>query len=173
MFKTLYQEKGFSLLEVLVGGAITLGVVGSAAYLFSSQRTTQKKIDHDQDLSAYHRQLSTILTKPNNCNAIFRESAGRANLVPFTELFICGDEEKCQRLLDAETVKPFAQSYLKIDDYINDRKIWFVESISVLPPDPKTGVTTMRIGYKINPEIIHFPQKTSKEILVLPTFLWV
>lgn len=63
---------GFSMTEVMVGGAILAGVGLAGAQLFKDQRKSQSKLDQDQYLNAYHQQVTKFLQNENNCNATFQ-----------------------------------------------------------------------------------------------------
>ncbi len=67
-----FLSAGFSMTEVMIGGAILAGVALGGARMFKDQRQSQTKLDQDQYLISFHQQLTKFIQNEKNCNATFQ-----------------------------------------------------------------------------------------------------
>jgi type II secretory pathway pseudopilin PulG len=70
--KFFLNSGGFTLPEVLIGGAILAGVALGSATLFQNQKKAQRSVEYDQKLAIYHSQLSRTMGTASNCNATLK-----------------------------------------------------------------------------------------------------
>lgn len=71
------NRRGFSLTEVMVGGAILAGIGLAGARLFKDQRQSQARLDYEQELQIFHQNLTKFIQDEKNCNATFTDWLGR------------------------------------------------------------------------------------------------
>ncbi len=64
-----FLRAGFSVSEVMVGGAILAGIGLAGARMFKDQRQAQAKVVGEQELIQFHQMLTKMLQNENTCNA--------------------------------------------------------------------------------------------------------
>ncbi|HXH30306.1 MAG TPA: hypothetical protein VNJ01_05815 [Bacteriovoracaceae bacterium] len=74
--KMIRTQRGFNLIELMIGGTILAGAGITATVLFSKNMAAQKGITHLQDLQSYHTALTKTFSDTRNCNATFNMLAG-------------------------------------------------------------------------------------------------
>ena len=87
------NQFGFSLIEVMVAGALVAGLGLLGARIFSQQSEQVKLVETQELLNTYHDNLRTLLTDEYNCNAMLAGSGPvssiNVNPTTFTEINIC------------------------------------------------------------------------------------
>lgn len=159
--KLFFSKSGFSMIELMVGGALVAGLGLTAATLFKNQKSSQKSIDHLQDLNNFHKNLSDSLSRVTNCNATFRGFYNQSKLGDITEIKECKlcTIEHVQN--DANNI-PDATRLYGVDDFIvtqgKAKNLWKISKLQLMPPaapaDPsKTGVNKLIVTYEMNPDV--------------------
>ncbi len=154
----LKDKHGFSLTEVMVGGAILAGVALAGAQLAKNQFDAQKKIELDKDLLTYHSSLSRLMANSSHCNATFRNHLTTPQAVAagtMTELRIC--TANCGHTsgmtgtaldLNAFTTGFFTGArYVGTGDYIDRSRRWRVDTIRIPEARSVSGPIRIRITY--------------------------
>lgn len=172
----------------MVGGAILAGVALGGAQLFKDQKTSQKGVEHSQDLSMFHQRLAKNLSAADNCNATLSElypSAGNA-LTPIADVpRIARCTAGCLDNNNGGVTQHTAYSVtnratlLSKSAFIDTREIWQVRNIAIIPnQDPATGIpiqrTTsgpviLRITYAYNPKLYPVNTKLFNKDIILNT----
>lgn len=153
--KLLKKNEGFTLAEILIGGALLAGVALTGAKLFKDQKTAQKRVEHDQNLSTFHQNLIKTLSVPANCTATLKPFENSSIVAtPSTQnirLSICNSG--CKDLNDAaasrghDVTNVTAQKLFDASDWIDGTNVWQISSIKILETRTTTGPFTLRIGY--------------------------
>ncbi len=160
----LKNQLGFTLPEIMIGGAIMAGVALAGATVFTNQSKSQARVEHDQMLSAYHTSLSKVLENDHNCNATMQVNGnkyGSATLGgtdDISGIYLCDTTTTtCNANFNAQTVVPLAGAvFLQEGDWIdkgNSRQIWKLTKIDYPSSINKTGSLRIRFEYTLNPEI--------------------
>jgi type II secretory pathway pseudopilin PulG len=142
---------GFTLPEVMVGGAIMAGVALAGATLLKNQADSQKRLNADQSLMMFHSTLTKTLENPHHCNATFKFKYGEAItselVIPAIEL--CG--ANCNLDADAGTVTKSATPFFTAGDFIkntqDNRQYWKLSDIRTKNALNKTGVARLIFTY--------------------------
>ncbi len=101
-WKKLVTQNGFTLPELMIGGAIIAGVALAGATLFKDQSRAQSRVEHDQILAQFHASMAKTLENSVNCNATLSSyfgasSVGASDLIP--DIRVCsssvGSASKC------------------------------------------------------------------------------
>ena len=79
-WKKIISQKGFTLPEVMIGGAIIAGVALAGASLFKDQSRAQARVQQDQTLNQFHASLAKTFENSLNCNATLNPYAGLASV---------------------------------------------------------------------------------------------
>lgn len=153
ILKKLPNQLGFSLPEVMVGGAIIAGVALAGATIFKDQAKSQARVDHDQILTQYHHVLSKILETPANCNATFKSFANGV-AAPITTanlngIYICNGNcalEFPASMVSFDAANPFAAPNTFIDKTAS-RQIWKIDSMAPVADIQTTGPVRVRVNY--------------------------
>ena len=175
---SLLSTSGFSLTEVMVGGAILAGVALSGAQLFKQQTSAQKRIDYDQKLQTYHNILSKILNRAENCNATmklaFPSSSSTITAKPITQLYTCSSNctdtnSTADNSYDAYSPNAYAGlALIAPGQYIDNTFTWMVDSMEIVNSLSGTGTFRLRMNYKMNPKLL--AKSVSKEIALNARF---
>ena len=80
LWKKYLSQKGFTLPEVMIGGAIIAGVALAGASLFKDQSRAQARVQHDQLLNQFHASLVKTFENSLNCNATLRPYFGLSTI---------------------------------------------------------------------------------------------
>lgn len=80
LWKKYLSQKGFTLPEVMIGGAIIAGVALAGASLFKDQSRAQARVQHDQLLNQFHASLAKTFENSLNCNATLRPYFGLSTI---------------------------------------------------------------------------------------------
>jgi hypothetical protein len=187
--KNFINQAGFSLTEVMIGGAVLAGVALAASQLFKDQRFAQRSITDDQRLSVVHGEIANTMMKPSNCNATlknFYPSPSAIAGMSLNSLFKCWvnpsplpggcDDDNSTIGSDAYTTGTFhgvayelyrPTTYVSVGDKLGTGKAWMIESMNILGFTTKSGPVTLRIKYKNS----FFSSKSvSKDIVLLARF---
>ncbi|GEM_PF-3427059 len=184
--KILLTNRGFSLTEVMVGGAVLAGVALTASQLFKDQKVAQRSLTDDQKLTVFHGNLATKMMDPTHCNATMKvlfPSSQPITAKPVTTLYKCtsgcGDQNSTSDLsYDAYTTNAFGGSaFLSVGQLTtleggnvratDKGAAWKVESMSIVNGQNKTGPVTLRINYR---NIFNNSKSISKDITLLTRF---
>jgi type II secretory pathway pseudopilin PulG len=150
--QSLKAQSGFSLTEVMVGGAILAGVAVAGATLFKNQSDSQKKINADQLVSMYHSTVTKVLQNTRHCNATFREFYGEpiSNEVNISSIRIC-QEGRCQTAsVQNEDMQP--DPFIEVGSFIEGfnetgRKYWKLKQIITRNALKSNGVLKLEFEY--------------------------
>ena len=169
MFRWLNRRldaRGFSLTEVMVGGAILAGVAVAGARLFKDQRQSQAKLDADQLLQQFHQNLTKFIQDDRNCNATLA-AAGWYNKTPaqvitstFTNFYPCSNCNTMGFNYDLSNSTAAATRYIGVNDWIENVNgqtnkqlgLWKVKSINWKPDFNQplgSGTYMIRVTYKM------------------------
>lgn len=147
----LKGHRGFSLVEVMIGGAILAGLGLAGAYIFKSQRSAQKAIEAQRELQQFHQVLTKQLTNPVSCNRMFNLTGGAASTLNNpTELSICNS--------NCEVLGPSTSfSQIPKGAWTDGKQNWIISDWA-LPANANsnsTGVARleMTMTYTINPKL--------------------
>lgn len=173
-FKLLHNQTGFSLTEVMVGGAILAGIAITGTKIFRDQRYAQKNVENDQHLALFHQGLIKTLSNTATCNATFKAWYGTP--IPATALSIY----KCDPLLsNCDNRKLDANGIVKAtppiwditlpDRWISPQRIWKITNIEVASAVTSTGPLKLRVTYQLNPSLPN-PRQVIREILISVRF---
>lgn len=159
----LRNKSGFSLPEVMVGGAILAGVALAGATLFQNQTKAQQVIEQDLMLQQYHRTLAQTLENDHNCNATFQSYYGNPSLNEGTVhpiVAVCDTSTTtCNTDFDASNVVKKAPHFAREGEYIDrvgvtpSKQIWLFQGMTFGNTLTKTGPMTLRVKYQLNPRI--------------------
>lgn len=178
LVKFLKSQRGFSLTEIMVGGAVLAGVALAGAKLLKDQKFAQKSVEHDQKLALFHSNLIKTLSETAHCNATMRQvlpSAGALATPSVTTLYKCvpSASNKCaddnntttDNSFDAYTTGAYAgTALLSVNDYTDQTLVWQVASMQFLDARSTTGTSRLRVTYAINPKI--GKKRISKDIFL-------
>lgn len=146
------NHRGFTLPEVLVGGAILAGVALAGATLFKNQSTAQSKVTAEQQLTLYHAALAKTLENTHHCNATFQYKYNTTSIGSATDdltvLRLC--ESNCNLDSDAGTVTLAATPFIREGDFIDRaqaQRNWRLLSIVPMNNLTSTGVLRVRFTY--------------------------
>lgn len=152
------KEGGFSLPEIMIGGAILAGVALAGATIFRNQSKSQTRSKHDQALSQFHMQLSRTIQNSLNCNATLQglynaASVGVSDSNTITGFKICSSN--CTLGTDASAV--VTSDYISEGEWIDkgpsSQQIWSLKSIDFITTATATGNVTARVTYELSPKI--------------------
>jgi hypothetical protein len=159
----LRSQRGYSLTEVMVGGAILAGVALAGAQLVKDQSKAQKKIDLDQDLMSYHSRLAKLMAVAGNCNATFRTHlAGTAQPIAagaMAELQLCNSSTSSCDDTAGMTGSSLANNafstgfyagtrFVGVNDYISSARRWRVAAIDIPEARNRSGQIRIRVTYQ-------------------------
>lgn len=163
-WKLLQNQLGFTLPEIMIGGAILAGVGLAGATLFKNQTDSQARIEHDLMLSQFHTSLSKILENDHNCNATMKVNGnkyGSASLGTsddITGVYLCDTTTTtCNANFNAQTVVAVTGAvFLREGDWIDkssSRQIWRMTKVDYPIAVTKSGPLRIRFEYTLNPNI--------------------
>jgi type II secretory pathway pseudopilin PulG len=168
------NQRGFSLLEIMIGGAILMGVGLAGATLFKNQSRAQKMLEHEQELNRFHENLVKTFTNTQACNATFRNYRNTPN-IPMGPLnpsdvsrgfLTCSDPALCDEFkiepgaTFSELIPPDASN----KRWINNQRKWRIASLELPYTVTSSGDLKMNVSY-IN-ETEGSPKVVKKEIVV-------
>lgn len=163
--KVVLKQAGFSLTEVMVGGAILAGVGLAGARMFKDQKVAQVRVEQDASLTAFHNQFVKFLQNANNCNATLRDYYGSAGGTwsPPSGIYRCSGCTNATVNYDASGASipnssrelwmalPNPTSGTWIEDILGESgkgtKSWKVMGWTLTTP-AATGRATLRVTYK-------------------------
>lgn len=166
--KFIDTEKGFNLVEIMIGTAILVGVALGVSQLFTDQQGGMKRVGHEQELQTFHQSLSKVLQDANNCNATLQASYKANSIAPITAIKVCSTCSASDLKTDAGMVT--ATDYIRVGDWIENKNgvttagkgYWLLQNIAIDQPTPgKTGKIIVRITYGVNPEL----QKNTRSVM--------
>lgn len=155
---------GFSLTEIMLGGAILAGVGLMTATVFRNQMIAQRNIELDQKLSGFHSNITNIMKLERHCNATLK------NFFPGPDqTFTAGQEleeiHKCVSncedpnegngtSFDIYTPGAYVgQKLIAVGEFIDDTNTWKIQSIKFLNDQHQSGKFQLRVSYVMNPNI--------------------
>jgi prepilin-type N-terminal cleavage/methylation domain-containing protein len=158
LWNVIKAQSGFTLPEVMVGGAILAGVALAGATLFKNQMDAQRRMNADQQLAVYHANLTKTLENVHHCNATFQTfnlasatSIGPTD--PINEVKLC--ESNCNLDSDASSVVPAATPFITPGQQIGtggpasaqQLNHWYLKSITPVDTITGTGSLRLRVSY--------------------------
>jgi type II secretory pathway pseudopilin PulG len=176
------NQRGFSLTEVMVGGAVLAGVGLTASQLFKDQKFAQRRITDDQKLALFHGDLAKTMMDPSHCNTtmkVFYPTSGAITPRSIDRLYKCtsgciDSNSTSDRSYDAYTTGAFTGSaFLSVGQGTDtwsttttDKGVtWKIESMNIVDSQTKTGPVTLRIKYRNS----FFDGKSISKDIVLST----
>lgn len=133
---------GFSLVEVMIGGALLVGGSLAAIKIFSDQRSSQKRIELDRVLDSHMSTLKTNLAIKTNCNVTMGIPVGSTSApkssFPTTLPAI-------RIIIGTNTVS----NLISTGDYINDQRTHQLSAIRVVSPTTITGVVRLEMDFLV------------------------
>lgn len=155
-WNSIKGNAGFSLPEVMIGGAILAGVALTAATLFKDQTKAQQRINFDQQLNQFHGTLTKMLDNVHNCNATYSSAYGSTSIGPSNvpgAYVVCANN--CNLEADAQTVVPgtavaAAGSYIET---ANSKQVWMLQNVAHMNTLTATGQLRIRFTYQLNPRL--------------------
>lgn len=145
-------QKGFSLVEVMIGGAILAGLGLAGAYIFKSQRTDLKKVENLRELQEFHQHLTRQLVHPRTCNKIFGIADGGSNTSIENPKILFNCVDKCD---SPESIPYFNE--IEKGAWISNKEIWQIKNWT-MPTFAEDSVLSgiqrieMDISYELNPK---------------------
>ncbi len=182
-----YRKSGFSITEVMVGGAILAGVALGGARMFKDQKTGQKKVELDATLNAFHASVVKVMNDAKNCNATLNTSynASSAGWIQPDGIYLCSGctstsiDYTANPTISARTspawVKKNTLAYPNVstDAWIENTsgqtdkgtRTWFVEDITLIPPATAgTGSAKLRMTYRLGPTMPGAGKTVTKDL---------
>lgn len=176
----LSSAKGFSLPELMMGGAILAGVGLAGAMLFKNQSKAQRSLEHDQDLTQFHENLVRVFTNSQACNATLRNYKGAPH-IPLGPLNSSDVTSGLANCTSADYVAPAGKcSNYKVETgaaftelippdatmkrWINGKRIWRISSIGLPFQVTSSGDLRMHIFYQN--EALNPPKTVKKDLVV-------
>lgn len=178
----LKAERGFSVTEIMVGGAILAGVALASAQMFQGQNTAQRSISSEQSLTIIHQGLVKKLNSTGTCNATM-QAAGLvgqplAGNKTFTRIAQCdancneGGGDLDHRASDV-TVAGTDKDILSVGNFVDDKEVWRVANIQHASSTTRTtsGAVILRVTYEMDPRLTQGAVKRiSKDLVVNARF---
>lgn len=162
-------SNGFSLMELMIGGAILAGIGLTGAQLIKGQKKVQSNIDHDLELDLMHAKISDMFTEnAKDCDATFRSKYNTSNLSAITQIRKCVDG--CDSSKDASSVNASTSQVIYTTGLSSPhltppptgsptRNMWYIQSFGNL--QPQNGATSTNIV--VMP--IHYAHKTQSRVV--------
>lgn len=165
----LKNEVGFSLPEIMVGGAILAGVALAGATIFRNQNKAQSKLEHDKILIQFHSKTAKLLASNQNCNVTLASAIGNSSVgpLPITQIQICNEALyplQCASK-NSEPGNYSGTPLITNGGYIDPGEVWSLASISFPQPRSTTGPFRIRMNYAKNPRL-NATERVSKDIIV-------
>ncbi len=154
IFKSFCGQRGFTLPEIMIGGAIVAGVALAGATLFKNQSKEQARIENDQALTQFHHMLSKILENPGHCNATFKSRWGLD--VPATGInavYLCSGNCGFDFTANMVTAGSAFATVGNFVDQARSRQLWLLGSIVPAAALSTTGSLLLKVTYKQNPRL--------------------
>lgn len=160
----ILTAQGFSIIEVMVGGAILAAVGLGGATLFRNQKVGQKRIEVDQNLQVFHTSLAKIIHNPKNCNATLSAFHDQPSLNDsISEIYYCNNCNSTSTNYNAENSPRMNPAFIREGDWIENvsgnttraTQTWRVESIGWATSTVVAGTRrpALRITYQMNPNL--------------------
>lgn len=158
----VWGQRGFSIMEVMVGGAILGGVVLAGARMFKDQKLAQRRVETDAALNTFHQSLVKIMHNANNCNATLSAYAGASggSWAAPTAIKICTNCTSTSFDYTASTPGMTTTTAASTGNWIDNTSTWMIDSMQIgssettLATGPsRTGRAVLRITYKLNPNL--------------------
>ena len=158
-----YAQHGFTLPEIMIGGAILAGVAVAGITIFKNQSKSQARVQHEMTLSQYHATLSKIIENDHNCNATFR-SMGKfgapsiGGTDDISSLLLCDTSVagNCVSEKNASNTLALMTPFISENSWIDSgssRQVWKLSKIEYKGSIDKTGILPLRVTYTMNPSI--------------------
>jgi prepilin-type N-terminal cleavage/methylation domain-containing protein len=154
IFKSFSGQRGFTLPEIMIGGAIVAGVALAGATLFKNQSKEQARIENDQALTQFHHMLSKILENPGHCNATFKSRWGSD--VPATGInavYLCSGNCGFDFTANMVTAGSAFATVGNFVDQARSRQLWLLGSIVPAAALSTTGSLLLKVTYRQNPRL--------------------
>ncbi len=164
----LKKESGFSLLEVMLGGSLLVGVGLAGSQLFKDQTVAQKRINNDQALELFHNNLSKTMSLSENCNTTMKYILPPDKSVPkigiINSLGVCdqalgkcADDNSPDTYgdLSFDAYTPHAWKYKKAFFINDDSKMdsWQIKNMEIMDSLDHSGLVRLRVTYTTNPRV--------------------
>jgi type II secretory pathway pseudopilin PulG len=149
LFKNVFLgKKGFSLTELMIGGAILAGVGLTGAKLFTQQKANQKMIEHEQLITIFHQNFARTFLNSTACNTTFNQWYNLP--IPATtltnRLWKCKPGFVCTGTFDSSKVEEIFPLGADNKRWIDNQKIWQINSVDV-GGITSTGELRMSVEY--------------------------
>ena len=158
LLKMKLGSDGFSLMEMMVGGAILIGASLAAVKMFSDQKISQRKIELDRILDAHISMLKMTLAAKTNCNATMQTGSivnctlvhGPAFVAPCSKAI--NNMATINSLISdfpttLNAIKSTSGDVVTVGSRINDQNTHVLNSIAVVNPG-QTGLVRLNLDYR-------------------------
>lgn len=151
------SQKGFSLVEMMVGGALLAMVGLGAVTVFDGQRKEQRKLDQSRELHDYHKTLTHIMMSAENCTQTLSEYVSQ----PLTD-----QEIKAMKCVDCVDGKTDPINFAVIGSYSDLREIWRITGMKLARTNASVvGPYKLRLTYELNPRFEATERKQTRDIV--------
>lgn len=133
---------GFSLVEVMIGGALLVGGSLAAIKIFSDQRSSQKRIELDRVLDAHVSTLKSSLAIKTNCNLTMGIPVG-ASSAPKSSF--PSSLTAIKMIVGTNT----ESDLIAVSGYINDQRTHQLSAIRVVSPTSITSVVRLELDFVV------------------------
>ncbi len=144
---TFFKQSGFSLMEMMVGGAILIGASLAAIKMFSDQKSAQKRIAMDRVLDSHIGMLKMSLATRPSCNETLGVSMTPLSAFPST----------------ISSIRGAGGPVISIGEKINNENTHTLSAIRSFPPsNGDSGLARLELDYNI----VAFNKITTRSIYV-------
>lgn len=145
------NQQGFSLVEVMIGGAILAGVGLAGAMLFRNQTKAQNQLDQDKALAQYHSSVAKLLENNKHCNATIG-AIGAASIDPSRDISqIMQCVANCNWDVDVSTMT--TSPYISEGNYTDNSQMWQLNDITYVGTTSASGPLRIRMTYNLTPRL--------------------
>ena len=174
----LKKESGFSLLEVMLGGSLLVGVGLAGSQLFKDQTVAHKRINNDHALDLFHNNLSKTMSLTENCNTNMKRLVDIQKVVrqvrTIPSLGLC-DQAQGKKCADDNSIPdgsfdaytPDAWEYKEAYRIDDDSKMdsWQIKKMEIRDSLTLSGLVRLRVTYTTNPRVPY--RKTIHKDIIL------
>ena len=171
----LKKESGFSLMEIMLGGSLLVGVGLAGSQLFKNQTVAQKRINNDHALEFFHNNLSRTMSLSENCNVNMKAQATGGFVRQkrtITSLGLCDQalgkcaDDNTEPDLSFDVNTPNALIYKEA--YRRNNEVdssWQIQNMEIRDSLDHSGLVRFRVTYTTNPRVPY--RKTIHKDIIL------
>ncbi len=144
--KGVLRSRGFSMVELMIGGAFLAGAGLTAMLIFGNHMKAQKNVSHIQKLQTNHASVSKLMTDTRNCNATFNDQYGKTTIEDPAALYT--SDTAATFLQDAgNTVR--GGPIFQVGGWSDPSNTWRVEDIEMVQLQDTSGATVNNVDNSI------------------------